>query len=134
MFCHIKFYIEGNVYIFRLILFLPMQPFNAQETSRRFNNVLDDVIAALGVTFDRKTKLLPSQTRKEVWYQAGRDIKIAYLPPKTHHAGVDVPSIHVRVYHDAWAPRIEEIYRRHGLKPEISDHEMFGKTDIDARL
>ncbi len=111
-----------------------MPTFNAQETSRRFNEVLDDLLANFEVSFDRTDKLLPSETNKEVWYQAGRDIKIAYLPPKTHHSGTPVPSIHVRVYHQEWTEPVERIYRRHGLTPDVTDHEMFGKTDIDANL
>ena len=111
-----------------------MPTFNARETSRRFNGVLDDLLAIPKIKFDRTNKLLPSEVHQEVWYQAGRDIKIAYLPPRTYHSGTPVPSIHVRVYHQEWTERVEGIYRRHGLTPEVTDHELFGKIDIDAHL
>ena len=107
---------------------------DAPKTVRKFNDVLDALLVSFGTSFDRTGMLSPSEATQETWYRAGRDMKIAYLPPGTHHSQISVPSIHVRIYHEEWRERVEEIYRRHGLTPEITDHDLFGKIDIDANL
>ena len=101
---------------------------------RKFNEVLTDILAGIDISFDRTGMLLPSEATQEIWYRAGRDMKIAYLPPGTHHPQISVPSIHVRIYHDEWRERVEEIYRLHDLIPEVTSHDLFGKIDIDANL
>ena len=104
---------------------------DTNETVRKFNTVLDDLLR-ISPHFDKNQKLRSAE--KEVWYRADREIKIAYLPPRTHHSGVSVPSIHVRVYREELKERVEEIYAHHGLMPEVTDHDIFGKSDIDANL
>lgn len=103
---------------------------------RKFNAVLDDLLAHFDdLPFDRRQRISTTRAvREPVWYCADGNIKIAYLPPQSHHEGVLVPSVHVRVYHSSWIRPVRQIYRRHGLTAEVFDHELFGKYDIDAEL
>ncbi len=109
---------------------------DSKSVLQRFNAVLDDLLDRFDdCQFNQRQRISTTKlVRKPVWYRAEGEVNIAFLPPETHHAGVLVPSVHVRVYHPSLVRPIKQIYRQHGLTAEVTDHESFGKTDLDAEL